>query len=105
MYRAARRRTTPKPDRRWRSPVLFTYTPRDMAHFDTLPEHAPMPALMMRFPSKGALLNQLGDALLRGPSELSPAQRELLFAYVSGLNSCDYCHHTHTHVAERQVGS
>jgi uncharacterized peroxidase-related enzyme len=41
------------------------------------------------------------QALLRGPSPLSEGEgeRELLVAYVSGLNTCSYCHRCHTFVA------
>ena len=34
-------------------------------------------------------------ALLRGPSPLSAAQRELIGAYTSGVNDCDYCFRSH----------
>ena len=39
------------------------------------------------------------QALLRGPSSLSEGERELLVAYVSGLNACSYCHRSHTFAA------
>jgi uncharacterized peroxidase-related enzyme len=39
--------------------------------------------------------------LLRGPSPLTAAERELIAAYVSGLNRCRYCHGVHTATAER----
>jgi AhpD family alkylhydroperoxidase len=32
------------------------------------------------------------QVLLRGPSPLSVAERELIAAYVSGLNACGHCH-------------
>ena len=44
----------------------------------------------------------LGDyvqRLMRGPSPLSVAQRELIGAYVSGLNACVYCHGVHTAIS------
>ena len=37
---------------------------------------------------------------MRGPSPFTQGQRELIAAYVSGLNACDYCHGTHVGVAE-----
>src|SRR5260370_698180 len=40
------------------------------------------------------------QALLRGPSPLTEAERELIAAYVSGLNACRYCHGVHTATAE-----
>jgi uncharacterized peroxidase-related enzyme len=39
------------------------------------------------------------QALLRGPSPFSVAERELIAAYVSGLNACDYCHGVHSATA------
>jgi len=37
--------------------------------------------------------------LLRGPSPITVAQRELIAAYVSALNACDYCHGVHAATA------
>lgn len=39
-------------------------------------------------------------AVLRQPSALTPGQRELIAAYVSGLNACQYCHGVHSVTAE-----
>lgn len=39
------------------------------------------------------------DVVLRGPSPLGVEQRELIAAYVSGLNACHWCHRIHTRVA------
>ena len=36
-----------------------------------------------------------GEGIMQGPSPLSVAERELLGAYVSGLNACDYRHDAH----------
>src|SRR5271165_2448549 len=36
---------------------------------------------------------------MRGPSPFTQGQRELIAAYVSGLNACTYCHTTHIAVA------
>jgi len=38
---------------------------------------------------------RLADALLRGPSPLSPGERELIAAYVSRRNDCTFCESTH----------
>ena len=35
------------------------------------------------------------EQIMRGPSPLAPAQRELIGTYVSRLNSCPYCHDVH----------
>ncbi|HEY2960400.1 MAG TPA: carboxymuconolactone decarboxylase family protein [Actinomycetota bacterium] len=34
------------------------------------------------------------------PSPFSVAERELIAAYVSGLNACDYCHCVHSATAQ-----
>ncbi len=40
------------------------------------------------------------QALLRGDSQFSVKERELMAAYVSGLNACQYCYGAHSAVAE-----
>jgi uncharacterized peroxidase-related enzyme len=52
-------------------------------------------------PSASAPLIEFHEVLLRGPSPFTAAERELLAAYVSGLNGCEYCHGVHTATAER----
>lgn len=37
--------------------------------------------------------------LMRGPSPLTPGERELIAGYVSGLNACEFCHGAHTAAA------
>ena len=37
---------------------------------------------------------------MRRPSPFTPAERELIAAYVSGVNACHYCHGVHTRTAE-----
>jgi uncharacterized peroxidase-related enzyme len=36
---------------------------------------------------------------MRGPSPLTPGERELIAAFVSGVNTCWYCHGAHSLVA------
>jgi uncharacterized peroxidase-related enzyme len=40
------------------------------------------------------------DGIMRGPSSLEVKERELMSAYVSGLNSCQFCTGAHTAAAE-----
>ena len=42
------------------------------------------------FPATARPLVQYHEVLMRGESPLSVAQRELIAAYVSGLNACSY---------------
>lgn len=48
-----------------------------------------------RFPHTVMPLLEYHDRLLRDPSPLTVAERELIAAYVSGINSCTYCHGAH----------
>ena len=44
-------------------------------------------------------LGELTEVAMRGPSPFMQGQRELIAAYVSGLNAYKYCHSTHARVA------
>ena len=70
-----------------------------MAHLESMPQHARMRDLVMRFPEKGAVLMNLAQRFLRGDSELSDPQKEMLFAYGSALNDCEFCHVAHKYTA------
>jgi uncharacterized peroxidase-related enzyme len=50
-------------------------------------------------PASGKPLGELTEAAMRGASPFTQGQRELIAAYVSGLNACTYCHGTHVAVA------
>jgi uncharacterized peroxidase-related enzyme len=50
-------------------------------------------------PAAGRLLAQYHQEVMRGPSPLSEAERELIAAYVSALNRCNYCCRTHSATA------
>jgi len=53
------------------------------------------------FPQTSAPLIEFHEVVLRGPSPFTATERELIAAYVSGLNGCEYCHGVHTATAER----
>ena len=46
----------------------------------------------------------LAQALLRGPSSLTPAERELIATYVSSRNDCTFCMHSHAAAARCLYG-
>lgn len=46
--------------------------------------------------STGKPLANLVHALMHGPSNLSKGERELIAAFVSELNDCDFCRETHS---------
>jgi uncharacterized peroxidase-related enzyme len=65
-----------------------------------LPEGLPGIRSAMAFrPETAKPLNELVEVLLRGPSTLSPGERELIATYVSYLNDCYYCQTIHGSIA------
>jgi AhpD family alkylhydroperoxidase len=70
----------------------------------SLPELPGIVGLLVAYPQTAGPLNGLADALLRGPSSLTPAERESIAAYVSLRNECTFCAQTHGAVA-RELGS
>jgi uncharacterized peroxidase-related enzyme len=60
---------------------------------------------LMRYrPETAAPLNALADVLLHAPHPtLSPGERELIAAYVSGLNECTFCSSSHSAFAAAQL--
>lgn len=56
-----------------------------------------------RFPELARPLHGFAEALMRGPSPFSPGERELIAAFVSTLNGCDYCRGAHLETA-RHLG-
>lgn len=77
-----------------------------MAYIDLGAEEHLTPGItgLMRFrPETAAPLNALAEALLRAPNSLSPGERELIAAYVSGLNTCEFCCSSHSAFAAAQL--
>ena len=52
-------------------------------------------SLVLFRPETGKPLYELAQVLLRGPSALSEAERELIAAYVSYRNECMFCMNSH----------
>ena len=71
-----------------------------MPRLRSLPEQPVVRNLYRAHPATCKPLGELTEAAMRGPSPFTQAQRELIAAYVSGLNACVYCHGTHVGVAE-----
>jgi uncharacterized peroxidase-related enzyme len=55
--------------------------------------------LMAFRPETAEPMNALAETLLRSPTGLTVADRELIATYVSYLNDCFYCHHSHGAIA------
>jgi uncharacterized peroxidase-related enzyme len=69
-----------------------------------LPESPGIISLLMHFPETGQHLRALTEALLRGPSSLTAAERELIAAHVSSLNDCTFCMRSHAAAARHLYG-
>ncbi len=61
-------------------------------------------SLVMFRPETGKPLYDLAQVLLRGPSPLSEAERELIAAYVSHRNDCMFCMSSHAAAARCLYG-
>ena len=55
-------------------------------------------------PETAQPLNGLVDVLLRGPSTLTPGERELIATFVSARNDCRYCQTIHGAIAAHHLG-
>jgi len=71
-----------------------------MPFFPSLPEDATTKQVFIAHPEIYSHWARVSEAILRGPSPLTPAQRELTGAYVSSLNACQYCYGGHRAAAE-----
>lgn len=71
-----------------------------MTYLRNLP-NADLKEILKSEPDLGLPIALYHEALLRGPSPFSIAERELMAAFVSGLNACDFCSEEHEAVAER----
>jgi uncharacterized peroxidase-related enzyme len=59
---------------------------------------------MKAFPEAARHLNALAEHLLRASESLTPAEREMIAAYVSRGNGCEFCSHVHAAVARHHLG-
>ncbi len=76
-----------------------------MAHI-ALPDGLPgIVGPLTQYPETGIPLNALAEAVLRGPSPLTPGERELIAAYVSSENDCYFCCQSHSAVARYHLGA
>ncbi|MEM8525838.1 MAG: peroxidase-related enzyme [Bacteroidota bacterium] len=72
-----------------------------MAFLSYLHSESDITDILFRSPKRFSSLNVFTHKLLRGKSELTVAERELIAAFVSATNACNYCAGIHTAVAER----
>ncbi|HKR11792.1 MAG TPA: peroxidase-related enzyme [Pyrinomonadaceae bacterium] len=75
-----------------------------MAHI-TLPDGLPgITGPMTSYPETAKHLRGLAEALLRGPSSLTSAERELIATCVSAQNECRFCMYSHAAAARHLYG-
>ena len=74
-----------------------------MAHIELDPAQPGILALFQFRPETAGALLGLGETLLRGPSPLSPGDRELIAAFVSRQNGCSFCELSHGATAGAQL--
>jgi uncharacterized peroxidase-related enzyme len=70
-----------------------------MAHIKVEEGGPGIRSLVLFRPETGKPLYELAQVLLRGPSTLSEAERELIAAYVSYRNDCMFCMRSHAAAA------
>jgi uncharacterized peroxidase-related enzyme len=77
-----------------------------MPHINLPSEYPGIRSLMVFRPETAAPLNALVQTLLHNPHPtLSPGERELIAAYVSNLNECEYCTGAHGAIAKHHLGN
>jgi AhpD family alkylhydroperoxidase len=54
-----------------------------------------LPAPLKQYPETARHLLGLAEALLRGPSSLTTAEREVIATYISSQNECVFCMSSH----------
>jgi uncharacterized peroxidase-related enzyme len=75
-----------------------------VAHIAVPPDIPGIRSLFAFRPEVAQPISALADVLLHAPSSLSRGERELIAAYVSSLNDCEFCHRSHAAVASCHLG-
>ena len=74
-----------------------------MSYLTSLPDDTALLQVFEAYPDTARVLLPLHEQVMRAPSPFTPGERELIAAYVSGLNACTYCNSIHT-VTAREFG-
>jgi len=77
----------------------FNFLP--MSFFSYIDQYSDITDVLLRDQKRFAHTDAFTDMVLRGPSPFSVGDREMMAAYVSGLNDCQHCHGIHAATAER----
>lgn len=75
-----------------------------MPHIDLPSDSYGIVGALNAYPQTGQPLRALAEALLRGPSSLSMAERELIATRVSAGNECQFCTQSHASIARHLLG-
>jgi len=70
-----------------------------MPFFKSMPDNAGPPAVFNAYPEIYGPWSEMSQALMNGPSPLSPGERELIFAYAAGVAGCAFVYAAHSEVA------
>jgi uncharacterized peroxidase-related enzyme len=71
-----------------------------MPFMKSLPDTANVREIFGLKPELRRAHGEMGRIIMRGDSELTPAERETIAAYVSRINRCDYCYGGHSELAK-----
>ncbi|MCZ6675639.1 MAG: peroxidase-related enzyme [Candidatus Poribacteria bacterium] len=71
-----------------------------MSYLKSQPDETVLLEVFRSYPTLSLPIIEYHEILMRGDSPFTVAERELIAAYVSGLNACQYCHGVHTATAE-----
>lgn len=71
-----------------------------MPFFSYLDQYSDITDITFRDRKRLGPMDKVAQIIMRGDSPFSYAERELIAAYVSGLNECQFCYGSHQQVAE-----
>ena len=71
-----------------------------MSFFGSLPDESGPADVFAKYPEIYGHWARMGQALINGPSPLTPGERELIQAYVAGVADCRYAYVAHGAAAE-----
>ncbi|MFA0811525.1 carboxymuconolactone decarboxylase family protein [Microbulbifer epialgicus] len=70
-----------------------------MSNFSFLRPEASPQEIFGHLHDSGPSILRTFESAMRGPSELSPGERELIAVFISSINRCRYCYLSHAEVA------
>jgi len=71
-----------------------------MPYFKSMPDDSGPADVFAAYPEIYGHWTKMGQALMNGPSPLTPGEREMIQAYVAGLNDCRFSYLGHCAAAE-----